>query len=97
MILPIPAKAQPTKRQMESAARWTLAELANASKALLQRLTDADPTKTEELRSEITRLAGISHIITRYLHFDDVARAYKLINGDTVDGEALGLTAIVRY
>ena len=81
-----------TQEQMQSAVESKLREINNATTDLLQRTTDAGAVTTEELRSEITRLAGIGFTITRLLCLDDVQRAYEIINGDADEnGTTLGV------
>ena len=78
---------------MRAAVETKLREVQAAMSDLLQRIDAADAATTEELRTANKRLAGIAFTITRLLCLDDVERAYELVNGDTVDGEVLGLTA----
>ena len=78
---------------MRSAGESKLREINDATTDLLQRTAGADVATTEELRSEITRLAGVGFVLTRLLCLDHVEGAFALVNGDDVDGEVLGLTA----
>lgn len=78
---------------MRAAVESKLREIQEATTELLQQIDDADPRGAEMLRAEATRLAGIGFTLTRLLCYDDIETAYKIVNGDTVDDIALGLTA----
>ena len=77
---------------MRAAVEGKLRKIQEVTTDRLQQITDADMATTEELRSEITRLASVGFVLTRLLCHDDVGRAYELINGDADEnGTTLGV------
>ncbi len=85
---------QLTRPDMKAAVEAKLCQIQDTTNDLLQQTVDADAVTTNEIRAEVTRLAGIGFTITRLLCFDDVERAYALVNGDAAPGgDVLGLTA----
>lgn len=82
-----------TRQDKQAAVERTLYEIRTATTSLLQQIDDAVPREEVELRAEATRLNGLGFTLTRCLCFDDIETAYRIVCGDSVDGETLGLTA----
>ena len=84
----------PDKLTMQSAVEAKLREIESTATGLLQEVGNADPFVAEALRDEASRLHGIAFTVARLLCYDDVDRAYRLINGDLDRfGDVLGTVA----
>ena len=84
----------PDKLTMQSAVEAKLREIESTATGLLQEVGNADPFVAEALRDEASRLHGIAFTVARLLCYDDVDRAYRLINGDLDGfGDVLGTVA----